>query len=229
MYCIVNIMIFNLLTCDIVMKHNKRSVFVIITALFISCTVPMSGFSTRKMYVADNFNERTLRGYSICTGPLFNQKNNDITDTANLQRDIKALKDLRKDLRFKVFTEAKNQFTMSSGTYVCDSLFSIIANGSVVELQLLDKFWKSLDCDYLMIMRIKDAMNIHSFNNVNRKRIRIEAELWSVINQESVWRYEVYGIAEGKSVGDRELINSAIHKVYESLPATIPSYESGLW
>ncbi len=211
------------------MKHYKRIVFVIITALCISCTVPLSGFNTRMMYVADDFNERTLSGHSICMGPLFNQKNEDITDTANLQRDIKVLKNLRKDLRLKVFTGVKDQFTISSGTFMRDSLFSILANGSVVEIQLLDKFWKLLDCDYLMIMRIRDAMNIHTFNNVNRKRIRIEADLWSVKNQESVWRYEVYGIADGKNVGDRGLINSAIHKAYELLPVTIPSYESGSW
>ncbi|HMA65311.1 MAG: hypothetical protein ACM31E_01725 [Fibrobacterota bacterium] len=211
------------------MKQGKRKIVVVVVALLFSCTVPMSGFSARKMYVADTFNDRTLSGYSICTGPLFNQKNDDITDTVNLQRDIKVLKDFRKDLRFKPFTEVMNQFTISSGTFVCDSLFSIIASGSVVEIQLLDKFWKSLDCDYFMIMRIRDAMNIHTFNNVNRKRIRIEADLWSVKNQESVWRYEIFGIAEGHSVGDREIINRAIHKVYESLPATIPSYESGLW
>jgi len=229
MYCIVNVMIFNLLTCDTAMKHNKRTVFVFITALCITCTYPLSGFNTRMMYVADDFNERTLSGHSICTGPLFNQKNEDITDTANLQRDIKVLKKLRKDLRLKVFTEAKNQFTISSGTFTCDSLFSILAYGSVVEIQLLDKFWKSLDCDYLMIMRIRDAMNVHTFNNVNRKRIRIEADLWSVKNQESVWRYEIYGLADGNNVGDRELINSAIHKAYELLPVTIPSYESGPW
>jgi len=211
------------------MKQSISVLIIIVIALFFSCTVPMSGFSARKMYVADYFNERTLSGYSICTGPLFNQKSEDITDTVNLQRDIRALKDMRKDLRFKPFTEVRNQFTISSGTFVCDSLFSIIANGSVIEIQLLDRFWKSLDCDYLMIMRISDAMNIHTFNNVNRKRIRIEADLWSVKNQESVWRYEIFGIAEGNSVGDREVINRAIHKVYESLPATIPSYESGLW
>jgi hypothetical protein len=211
------------------MKQGKRKIVVVVVALLFSCTVPMSGFSARKMYVADTFNERTLSGYSICTGPLFNQKNDDITDTVNLQRDIKVLKDFRKDLRFKPFTEVMNQFTISSGTFVCDSLFSIIASGSVVEIQLLDKFWKSLDCDYFMIMRIRDAMNIHTFNNVNRKRIRIEADLWSVKNQESVWRYEIFGIAEGHSIGDREIINRAIYKVYESLPATIPSYESGLW
>jgi hypothetical protein len=211
------------------MKQDIRTIVVIATVLFISCTVPMAGFNARKVYVADNFNELTLSGHSICTGPLFNQKNEDITDTENLQRDIKVLKGLRNDLRFKPFTEVKNQFTISSGTFACDSLFSILANGSVVEIQLLDKFWKALDCDYLMIMHIRDAMNIHTFNNVFRKRIRIEADLWSVKNQESVWRYEIFGIAEGKSVRDREIINRAIHKVYESLPATVPSYESGLW
>jgi hypothetical protein len=222
-------MIFNLLTCDTSMKQDIRNIVVIATALIISCTVPMAGFNTRKMYVADNFNERTLSGSSICTGLLFNQENEDITDTENLQRDIKVLKNLRKDLRFKPFTEVKNQFTISSGTFACDSLFSILASGSVVQIQLLDKFWKSLDCDYLMILRIRDAMNIHTFDNVNRKRIRIEADLWSVKNQESVWRYEIFGIAEGKNVGDREIINRAINKVFESLPATVPSYESGVW
>jgi hypothetical protein len=222
-------MIFNLLTSDTIIKQNMRIIISISITLFFSCMVPMSGFSARRMYVADNFNEQTLSGHTICTGPLFNQKNEDITDTVNLQRDIRVLKSYRKDLRFTSFAEVKNQFTISSGTFVCDSLFSIIANGSIVEIQLLDRFWKSLDCDYFMIMRIRDAMNIHTFNNVNRKRIRIEADLWSVKNQESVWRYEIFGIAEGNNAGDREIINHAIHKVYESLPATIPSYESGSW
>jgi hypothetical protein len=211
------------------MMQDIRNIIVIATVLCISCTVPMAGFNARKMYVADHFNEQTLSGYSICTGLLFNQKNEDITDTGNLQRDIKLLMGLRKDLQFKPFTEVKNQFTFSSGTFTCDSLFSILASGSVVEIQLLDKFWKQLDCDYLMIMRIRDAMNIHTFNNVNRKRIRIEADLWSVKNQESVWRYEIFGIAEGTSVSDRGIINRAIQKAYETLPVTVPSYESGSW
>lgn len=222
-------MIYNLLTCDAGMKHDLRNIVVIALVLIISCTVSMTGFKARKMYVAENFDERTLSGYTICIGPVFNQKNVDITDTVNLQRDIKLLKSLRKDLRFKSFTKVNNQFTFSSGTLKCDSLFSILAKGSVVEIQLLDTFWKSLECDYLMIIHIRDAMNIHTFNDITRKRIRMEADLWSVKNQESVWRYEIFGIAEGKSVGDREIINRAIQKVYENLPATVPSYESGMW
>ena len=197
--------------------------------MIVSCSTQLAGFVAKTNYVADGFNEKTLSGNTICTGLLFDLQGKIITDTMNEIRDLKKLSDFRSDLKLILFSQVKNQLDQKIGTEQCDSLFLQLYSGTTVQMQLLDKLWKSVDSDFMMVMYIRDAMNIKTFDNAQKKRVRIEASLWNCRDQESVWRVEVFGIVEGGEAADREVINAAVKKVYESLPYTVPAYESGKW
>jgi hypothetical protein len=209
-----------------------RIIQILISAILINllnCSSQTSAFKAKNVYMVDGFNENTLSGSLICAGPLFNQKCIDIIDSIKIINNFQKITDIRKDLKLISLMQIKGKLTNKIGSVSCDSLFSILCSESVVTKQLLDTLWQLIDCDFLMVIRIKDAMSIKTFDDVEKKRIYIEAELWKCKDQEIVWRTEAYGIADGKVVTDREIIDMSIQKIYQELPLTVPSYENEKW
>jgi hypothetical protein len=203
--------------------------FLLLPFLLLFCSPPLSGFSAKKIYIADGFNEKTLSGFSIGLGPVLTKQGVDIVDSLNSDEIFKNIRSLRSDLKLIPFNQIKTLLITNSGKNWCDSLFLLLYNEKTLKLQLNDLFWQILPCDFLMIVRVKDAMSIKTFDSLFKKRIRLEAELWNCKEQEVVWRIEVHSIANGKRVSDRQIINESIFKIYEELPKTIPSYENSKW
>jgi len=209
-----------------------RIIQILILALivnFFGCSQPSSAFKTKTIYMVDGFSELTLSGFLICTGPIFNKQGIDIIDSMNANDHFQQIADIRRDLNLISLMQVKEKLIHKIGRIRCDSLFSILSKDSIIQMQLMDSLWQLIDCDFLMVMRIKDAMSIKTFDKVEKKRIRIEAELWKCKDQEIIWRKEIYGIADGKRATDRDVINMTIRKAYQELPQTVPSYESGRW
>lgn len=180
-------------------------------------------------YIADGFTEKTLSGFSLCNGPVYNLNGKEIFDTTQNMKSFGRLYELRKDLKIVSLAQVKAALTDKIGEEKCDSLFTLLGGNSILSVQSLDSFWQSVDCDFIMVMHIKDAMHIKTFNNKERKRVRLEAELWKCKDQEVIWRTEVFGIADGDKLTDRETIDLAVMKAYSELPGTIPSYENEKW
>lgn len=209
--------------------HFLQFFFLLVPFVLLFCSPPPLGFSAKKIYIADNFNEKTLSGFSIGLGPVLTKQGADIVDSLNSDEIYKYIRGMRPDLRLMPFNKIKTQLITMSGKNWCDSLFLLLYNEKTLKLQQIDSLWQFIPCDFFMIIRVKDAMSIKTFDNVHRKRIRLEAELWKCKDQEAVWRIEAHGIANGKIVSDRQIINESIIKIYEELPKTMPSYESGKW
>ena len=206
-----------------------RLLLIIHLLFLLYCSPPSSGFSAKRLYIADGFNERTLSGFSIGLGPVLTYQGVDIIDSLNSDEIYKNIKSIRPDLRLISFNQIKRQLITKSGKYWCDTLFLQLYNEKTLKLQLLDSLWQLMPYDFFMIIRVKDAMSIKTFDNIHKKRIRLEAELWNRKDQEAVWRIEVHSVANGKIVSDKQIINKSVLKIYEELPKTAPSYESGKW
>jgi hypothetical protein len=209
--------------------HFSHVYFLLLSFLLLFCSPPPSGFSSNKIYIADGFNEKTLSGFSIGLGPVLTKQGVDIVDSLNSDEIFKNIRSLRSDLKLMPFNQIKTLLITKSGKNWCDSLFLLLYNEKTLRLQSKDLFWQILPCDFLMIVRVKDAMSIKTFDCVYKRRIHLEAELWNCKEQEVVWRIEVHSIANGKRVSDRQIINESVFKIYEELPKTIPSYENGKW
>jgi hypothetical protein len=197
--------------------------------VLLTCSPPISGFSAKKIYIADGFNGKTLSGFTIGLGPVITRQGADIVDSLNSDEIYKYINSIRPDLRLMPFNQIKAQLITMSGKSWCDSLFLLLYNEKTLKLQLIDSLWQFIPCDFFMVVRVKDAMSIKTFDNIYKKRVRLEAELWNSKNQEAVWRIEVHSIANGKNVSDRQIIKESIAKIYEELPRTTPAYESSKW
>lgn len=193
------------------------------------CTMPISGFSTKKLYFADGINSRTLSSASISVGPVLTRQGIDVLDSSNYDKISKLIISKRPDLMLIPFNQIQKHLYLDIGKEQSDSLFIRLYNDNTLKLQLYNSLWKFLPCDFFMIIRIRDAMSIKTFNNMHKKRLRLEAELWNCKSQETVWRIEVAGIYDGKRYTDKEILSEGIEKIYAELPITAPSYENCNW
>ena len=191
--------------------------------------MPITGFATKKLYISDAVNNRTLSGFSVSIGPVLSKQGIDILDSSNYTILSKIINSKRPDLVLIPFDQIKKQLVLKISNVQCDSLFLKLYYESTVKLQLYDTLWKYMPCDLFMIIRIHDAMSIKTFDNVHKKRIRLEAELWNCKDQETIWRIEEYAISDGKKSTDKEIMFQSIEKIYEQLPLTVPAYENGKW
>lgn len=209
---------------------HLRIIFTILLSFStLFCGLPASIFNAKKIYIADGFNNRTLSGSSIGLGPLLTKGGIDLFDSSDHVFIYKHLSRLRADLSLLSFDQFKAQLKRNIGNSKIDSLFLQLYSGDITRLQTNDSLWKFLSCDYFMSVRIKDAMSIKTFNNVHKKRICLEAELWNRKDQEIVLRIEVNGSAEGDRCSDKQVIIKALEKVYKEIPETVPSYENTRW
>lgn len=195
----------------------------------VHCSMPISGFSTKKLYSADYINNRTFSGASITVGPVLTKQGIDLLDSSNYDKICKLLISKRPDLMLIPFNQIQKKLFLDIGKQQSDSLFIRLYNNSTLKLQLYDSLWMFLPCDFFMIIRIRDAMSIKTFNNVHKKKLRLEAELWNCRKQETVWRIEVAGIADGKRYTDKDLLSEGMEKIYSELPVSAPSYENSNW
>ncbi len=207
-----------------------RIIFTILLSFStLFCGLPASIFNAKKIYIADGFNNRTLSGSSIGLGPVLTKRGIDLFDSSDHAFIYKNLGHMRSDLFLLSFDQIKTQLELKMGKSKIDSLFLQLYNGDITRLQTNDSLWKYLSCDYFMSVRIKDAMSIKTFNNVHKKRIYLEAELWNRKDQEVVLRIEVNGSSEGDRYSDKQVIIKALEKVYKEIPETVPSYENARW
>jgi hypothetical protein len=153
----------------------------------------------------------------------------DLFDSSDHIAFYKNISRIRADLVLLSFNQIKAQLNAKFVKSTIDTLFLQLYNGDITKLQTNDSLWNYLSCDYFMSVRIINAMSIKTFNNVHKKRISIEAELWNRKDQEVVLRIEVNGTAEGDKYSDKQVISRALEKVYKEIPETVPSYENAGW
>ena len=96
-------------------------------------------------------------------------------------------------------------------------------------MQTVDTFWNGVPTDYLLVVRVIYGMDVHTFNRRNRKKFRLEAELWNRNEMEVVWRVAVKGVSDRRTITHQKLIGDALEKVLLELPVTLPNYEPGKW
>jgi hypothetical protein len=209
--------------------QNFYLTILLILIFFLSCSIPSSGFSVKTTYIAENFNSRALSGFSIGLSPLLTKNGINLIDSIGCEKIVQELRNMRSDLLLIASNRIMEQLKAKISKQTCDSLFLNMYSENTMRIQLYDSLWQSLTCDYLLVIRLHDGMNIRTFNNVLKKRVFIETELWNCKRQEPVWRTNVYGITLEKKTNDLQVICETIKKACNNLPVTLPSYGNEKW
>lgn len=207
--------------------HYKIILF--LSCLFLSCASTSVSFSTKKVYIADNFTDHTLSGTSIGIGPILSKRGLNLDDSMSCEQICKIVSANRPDLMIISYNRIRENFSSKFSVHQCDSLFLQLYSKNSYEVQLLDSMWNLINCDYVLLVRLKDAMSIKTFGDVDKKRVSLDAELWNRKDQETILRIELQGVADGKKITDKQFLLDVMAKIFSEIPKTVPSYENGKW
>jgi hypothetical protein len=208
------------------MIYLYRSVLLSISVILLHlyCSPSPYGFSVNQLYCREKFSGSDLYGRSIGICPLLRDTAYDTLQFLRSQNQFEELKKNRSDLQLISADEIEKNFLNKWGMDSLQEFFNLLFRGKIASLQTRDSLWSGVKSDYYLVMRLKDASTVKTFNNAVRKRVSLEAELWDCKDQEVLWRTEVKGICISGKIPDSRFLMEAVKNVCEKLPAPLPSY-----
>ncbi len=208
------------------MIYLYRSVLlsILIILMHLCCSPSPYGFSVNHLYSREKFSSSELYERSIGICHLLRDTCYDTLQFLRSKSHFEELKKVRSDLQFISADEIERHFLNKWSMDSLQQFFTLLFKGQIATLQTRDSLWSGIKSDYYLVMRLRDASTVKTFNNAVRKRVSVEAELWDCKDQEVLWRIIVRGICVRGKIPDRQFLLEAVKNVFEKLPKPLPSY-----
>jgi len=194
----------------------------------ISCS-PFQQFSVSPLYNNKNFSGADLGGRSITVSPLLTPRGVVVNGELTSNIEIQAINKKRRTLPLLPHELFEERYIATSGQDALDSFYTCLYKGEMVALQTMEKPWKQIGSDYLMVLKMTYGLRIKTDEKNSTRRLRLEGELWDCDSIEVLWRVAVDSRVRGEMDTDRQVLLDAICRVFEALPAVIPGYGKGRW
>lgn len=211
------------------MWSNMVPILCVIMLLLFSCSPALFNFEVKNSYTREYFTGRDIGGHTIGICPFLTRQGAVMRDMRASREIVKLIAKERPDVAVVPSDQVEQMLCEKLDSVALHRFYQLLYQGDVTALQVLDTVWNALTVDYLMVIRMRNGMNIRTFNRVARKRLALEAELWDRTAMEAVWRVSVNGFCGRAGISDRRFIDEAIKKIYAELPATLPSYDTKTW
>lgn len=193
------------------------------------CTSVTFKFSISSSYTKRGFSGWDLGNHNIGICPILTESGWLEEKTFSYVNITKGIRKLHPTLKFKSPESVQMSIERCFSSGEVSNIYKNLFNGSVLFLQNYDTLWNNINYDYLMLIRIKSGTYIKTFDNLTRKKIKLEIELWQTKGKECVWRREIKGECSSKNTGEKELIEEAVLKIVSLLPSVLPGYDSKEW
>lgn len=186
-------------------------------------------FGVSLLYSSKRFSGAELGGRSITVSPLFTPRGVVTDGELNSQIEIEAVNKKRRTLPLLPREVFEERYIATSGEAALDSFYTCLYKGEMIALQSMEKPWKQIGSDYLMVLKLTYGLRIMSGKEKSARRLRLEGELWDCDSIEVLWRVAVDSRIMGEKNTDRQVLLDAICRVFEALPPVIPGYGKGRW
>ena len=186
-------------------------------------------FAVSQLYNKEGFSGADLGGRSITVSPLFTPRGVVADGELTSQIEIESINKKRRTLPLLPHEVFEERYISTSGEDALDSFYTCLFKGKMVELQAMEKPWKQIGSDYLMVLKLTYGLRIMSGKEKSARRLRLEGELWDCDSIEVLWRVAVDCRIMGEKNTDRQVLLDAICRVFEALPPVIPGYGKGRW
>jgi hypothetical protein len=188
------------------------------------CTSSLYEFSVRHDFTRSGFTGQHLDNRVIGCCPLLTAKGPVYGKKLQFSEIIENIKGDRPELTFidadKFHALLSHQMTEEDR----NKFYQMLYTEEIVALQTSDSLWKAVTTDFVLVFRLRQGMDIHTFNQMTRKKVTLEAELWEPATMETVWRTKIYGTCSNRGVSDQKFLSAALRKGVTALPNVAPSY-----
>lgn len=216
-------------------RCNTLFVFFICTMILpCLCTHPpvtttVAAYIATVLYQDRSFSGGSLSGQSVLVLPVLTQSGLDMTPSLSPQKISKLLLSTRSDVEPVTKEEFETRYSARHDTASLAAFYRLLFKGNVVALANCDSVWKEMKTTYCFAARITNALTIHGFNGIVKRRMDLETELWDVDSAEAVLRIRVQASATGERLIDADFIKSALTAAFEKMPVFTPSDNERKW
>jgi hypothetical protein len=186
-------------------------------------------YAASVLYQQRTFSGSSLSGQSVLVLPICTKSGLDTNASLSPQRISKLLLAVRGDIEPVTREEFETRYSARHDTASLAAFYRLLFNGNMVALANSDSVWKEMKTDYCLAVRINHAITIRDFNNIVKRRMVLETELWNVDSAEAVLRIQVQASAQGGNITDAEFIRNALSASFEKLPVFAPSTNEQNW
>ena len=201
----------------------------IAAGVLFACTPPPTEFTMARSYQREHFSGKDVSGKTIGLSMLISDPKGAVKKGIASSLVGTTARKNRPDLLFTEPDSVRAHMVKEVPEDSVEDFYHLLFKGDVPALQVHDSLWRSVGNDFLLAARLSHGMNIRTFNQMARKRILVEAELWDCREYEVVWRVSVNGQCSRAGYSDRQLLLDALSTVVAALPSAIPSYDSKSW
>lgn len=206
---------------------NGRSLYVllfvpVLCALY--CTSSLYNFNTVHNFTRSGFTGRNLDNRIIGICPLLTAAGPVLGEKIAYSEIIERIKEERTDLKWIDADSVHVMFTRKMTGDERETFYALLYNARIVALQTADTLWRKVTPDFLIVFRLRHGMDIRTFNQLTRKKVIIEVELWEPASRETVWRTTIHGSCNNRGVSEREFLEAALQRGAVALPGVLPSY-----
>lgn len=142
---------------------------------------------------------------------------------------LAAIRAVRKDLLLQGHGKFQEWYQDRHGPAAMDDAYRAFFEGTIAALQTSPQFWKEVESDYLMVLKLISGIRLKTLDERNPRQLRLEAELWECDSMEVVWRATVDCRSDEGRAGDSEFILQAVARLFNQLPPVRSGYEKGTW
>jgi hypothetical protein len=186
-------------------------------------------YAATVLYQQKWFYGGSLSGQSVLVLPVLTKAGLDTTTALSPQKISKLLLAARNDMDPVTKEEFETRYSVRHDTASLAAFYRELFKGNVVALSNSDSVWKEMKTAFCFASRITNALTIHGFNGIVKRRMNLETELWDVDSAEVVLRIQVQASATGDRLTDAEFIKSALAAAFEKLPVFAPSANEQKW
>lgn len=210
-------------------RYRILAVSLIITAFFFMTCSQHPGLNLSRLYNKRGFSGKDLDGQSIAVMSFLTADGMEYKDILTPKAIIETVRKKRDDLTLSPIEDCAENFLRNYGVDAFDSTVAKLYKGEIVVLQSTVPFWKSIQAEYLMVLRLNYGLRSKKSNDQMDRQIRLEGELWECDSMEVVWRVSVRGRNETWLETDKEFMLRAARDVFNALPPVSPGYGKGKW
>ena len=186
-------------------------------------------YAATVLYQQRSFSGSSLSGQTVLVLPVLTKAGLDTTPALSPQKISKLLLSARNDMEPVTKEEFETRYSTRHDTASLSAFYRLLFKGNVVALANSDSVWKEMGTNYCFAARITNALTIHGFNGLVKRRMSMETELWDVDSAEVILRIQVQASATGDRLTDVDFITSALAAAFEKLPAFAPSANEQKW
>jgi hypothetical protein len=175
------------------------------------------------------FSGASLSEVPVLILPIVKRNMFDTSETVSPLVITQLLQTVRKDIVPVYKSDFEAAYLAKYDSTKLADFYKSLCAGDMLALANSETVWKQMHVSYCCVTRMKNAVTIKDFDDIVKRRMILETELWNADSSAVVFRVEVKAGARGARMKDDEFVKAALNAAFAKLPVFSPANNEKNW